>query len=81
MKIPDSIYDILKWVCLVFLPALSTAYSALAGIWGLPFAEQIPTTVTVISLFLGTLLGVSSAEYNRRLEPPQEPQERNAGGK
>ena len=67
MKIPDELYDILKWVCLIFLPALSTAYSALAGIWSLPFGEQIPATVTVISLFLGTLLGVSSAEYNRRI--------------
>ncbi len=56
MKIPDELYDILKWVCLIFLPALSTAYSALAGIWSLPFGEQIPATVTVISLFLGTLL-------------------------
>ena len=65
MKIPDKVYDALKWVCLIFLPAFSTAYSALAGIWGLPCAEQIPSTVTVISLFLGTLLGVSSAEYNR----------------
>ncbi|MBQ9346951.1 MAG: hypothetical protein IJT94_06355 [Oscillibacter sp.] len=65
MNIPDELYDILKWVCLIFLPAFSTAYSALAGIWGLPGAEQIHATVTVISLFLGTLLGVSSAEYNR----------------
>ena len=65
MKIPNGLYDKLKWVCLIFLPALSTAYSALAGIWNLPYAEQIPATVTVVSLFLGTLLGVSSAEYNR----------------
>ena len=65
MKIPNRLYDKLKWVCLIFLPALSTAYSALAGIWNLPYAEQVPATVTVVSLFLGTLLGVSSAEYNR----------------
>ena len=65
IKIPDNVYDVLKWVCLIFLPAFSTAYSALAGIWNLPFAEQIPATITVISLFLGTLIGVSAAEYNR----------------
>ena len=68
IQIPDGVYDVLKWVCLIFLPAFSTAYSALAGIWGLPFGEQIPATVTVVSLFLGTLLGVSSAEYNRRIQ-------------
>ena len=65
MNIPDAMYDKLKWTALIFLPALSTAYSALAGIWNLPCAEQIPATITVGSLFLGTLLGVSSAEYNR----------------
>lgn len=65
MKLPDNAYDILKWACIIFLPALSTAYSALAGIWNLPFAEQIPATLTVISLFIGALIGVSSVQYNK----------------
>lgn len=65
MKLPNNVYDILKWVCIIFLPALSTAYSALAGIWDLPFAEQIPATLTVIALFIGALIGVSSAQYNK----------------
>ena len=65
MKLPDNVYDILKWACIIFLPALSTAYSALAGIWNLPFAEQIPATVTVIAMFIGALIGVSSVQYNR----------------
>ena len=65
LKLPDKVYIFLKWLCLIFLPALSTAYSALAGIWELPFAEQIPATMTVISLFLGAIIGVSSAEYKR----------------
>ena len=65
MKIPDWLYELLKWLCVIFLPALSTAYSALAGIWGLPYADQIPATITVISLFLGAIIGVSSVAYNR----------------
>lgn len=65
MKIPDWLYELLKWLCVIFLPALSTAYSALAGIWGLPYAEQIPATITVISLFFGAIIGVSSVAYNR----------------
>lgn len=65
MKLPNNVYDILKWACIIFLPALSTAYSALAGIWNLPFAEQIPATLTVIALFIGALIGVSSAQYNK----------------
>lgn len=65
MKLSNKTYDAFKWAGLIFIPALSTAYSSLAGIWNLPFAEQIPATFTALSLFLGTLLGVSSAEYNR----------------
>lgn len=61
----DKIYDILKWVALVVLPAIATLYTALAGVWGLPFAEEIPATITAIDLFIGTLLGVSSAQYNK----------------
>ena len=58
-------YDILKWVALVFLPALGTLYFALAGIWGLPYAEQLVGTVTAVDTFLGVLLGISTAQYNK----------------
>lgn len=65
MKLNDKIYDILKWVALIVLPAIATLYTALAGIWGLPFAEEIPATITAIDLFIGALLGVSTAQYNK----------------
>lgn len=68
MELPNNVYDILKWVCIIFLPAFSTAYSALAGIWNLPFAEQIPATVTVIAMFIGALIGVSSVQYNKNAD-------------
>ena len=57
-------YDILKWVALVFLPALGTLYFALAGIWNFPYGEQIVGTITAIDTFLGGLLGVSSMKYD-----------------
>lgn len=65
MKLNDKIYDILKWVALVVLPAIATLYTALAAVWGLPFAEEIPATITAIDLFIGALLGVSTARYNK----------------
>lgn len=61
----DKIYDILKWVALVVLPAIATLYTALAGVWGLPYAQEIPATITAVDLFLGALLGVSTAQYNK----------------
>lgn len=65
MKLDNKVYDVLKWVALVVLPAIATLYTALAGVWGLPFAEEIPATITAIDLFIGALLGVSTARYNK----------------
>lgn len=65
MKLDNKVYDILKWVALVVLPAIATLYTALAGVWGLPFAEEIPATITAVDLFIGALLGVSTAQYNK----------------
>lgn len=59
----NKTYDILKWIAQILLPALGTLYFALAGIWGLPFGEQIVGTITAIDTFLGVLLGISSANY------------------
>ena len=65
MKLNNNVYDILKWVALIVLPALAILYGSLAGIWNLPFAEQIPDTITAVDLFLGVLLGVSTATYKK----------------
>ena len=60
-----KVYDILKWIAQYFLPAIGTLYFALAGIWGLPYGEQIVGTITAVDTFLGVLLGISSAQYNK----------------
>ncbi len=65
MKLTDFWYDILKWVCLVVLPALGVLYSVLAGLWGWPYAEEIPATIMAVEAFLGAILGVSTAQYNK----------------
>lgn len=67
LKMNDTVYDVLKWVALIVLPAVATLYTTLAGIWGLPFAEQVPATVTAIDLFIGALLGLSNATYQKEI--------------
>lgn len=64
-KMDDRIYDVAKWVAMYLLPAAGTLYFALAGIWGLPYGEQIVGTITAIDTFLGVILGISSARYNK----------------
>ena len=61
----NKLYDVLKWVALIVLPAIAVLYGSLAGIWGLPCAEQIPDTITTIDLFLGVVLGISNATYKK----------------
>ena len=65
MKMSNQIYDVLKWIALYLLPAIGTLYFALAGIWGLPFGEQVVGTITAVDTFLGVILGISSANYNK----------------
>ena len=70
MKLPDKVYDVLKWFALIVLPAVGTLYFALAGIWGFPYGEEIVGTITAIDAFLGTLLGISSANYYKAKNNP-----------
>lgn len=56
-------YDALKIVAQIVLPALGTLYFALAGIWGLPYGEQIVGTITAVDTFLGAVLKISSDRY------------------
>lgn len=64
----NKTYDILKFIAQIVLPAIGTLYFALASIWGLPYGEQIVGTITAIDTFLGALLGISSANYNKKKE-------------
>lgn len=62
----NKTYDILKWVAQYLLPALATLYFAVAKIWSLPYGEEIVGTITAIDTFLGVLLGISTANYNKQ---------------
>lgn len=61
----NKMYDVLKWVCIIVLPAIATLYMGLAKIWDLPYATEVPQTITVVDAFLGALLGVSTINYNK----------------
>ena len=67
MVIPSPVYDILKWLTMIVLPALATAYVGLAAIWGWPYADEVAKTTAVICTLLGALLGISTAQYNKTL--------------
>lgn len=72
MKLSNKLYDVLKWIALYLLPALGTLYFALAGIWGFPFGEEVVGTITALDTFLGVILGISNAQYNKVVEEEED---------
>jgi len=68
MKLNDKLYDVLKWITMVVIPALTTAYVGLSAIWGWPYSTEIAKTSAVVCTLLGALLGISTAEYNKSKE-------------
>lgn len=73
MLLNNKVYNILKWIAQIGLPALGTLYFALASIWGFPYAEQIVGSITAIDVFLGVLLGISTKAYNKTIAVTEEP--------
>lgn len=65
MKLPNKVYDVLKWIVMICLPALTTAYVGLAAVWSWPYAEEVAKTSAVVCTLLGALLGISTAQYNK----------------
>ena len=65
MKLSNKVYNVLKWLTMIVLPALATLYFAMAGIWGFPYGERIVGTITALVTFFGVVLGVSTAQYNK----------------
>lgn len=63
--ISNRTYDALKWVAQILLPALGALYFGLSQIWGFPNGEEVVGTITIVDVFLGALLGLSSQRYNK----------------
>lgn len=63
----NKVYDVLKWLVMIVLPAISTLYFALSGIWGWPYAEEVVGTIAAITTFLGALLGISNVQYSKKV--------------
>ena len=70
----NKMFDVLKWLTLVGIPALTTAYVGLADIWNWPYADQVAKTSAVICVLFGSLLGISTIQYNKeqRIQPPDD---------
>lgn len=67
MIMNSKVYDVLKFIAQIVLPAIATFYLTLAGIWNLPFGEQVSATVMAIDTLLGAILMISSNTYSKSI--------------
>jgi len=65
MKLNNKVYDIMKWLVIIVLPAAATLYAALAAVWAWPYADEVVTTITAVDTFLGAVLCISTAQYHK----------------
>lgn len=63
--LPDHVYDILKWLVLCVIPALTTFYCVCDKVFGWGYAEIVATISAALCTCLGTILGISTAQYNK----------------
>ena len=66
MKLKDSTYDFLKWLAMLFLPALATLVKVIFTIWQLPYGNEISATIVALNTFLGAILGISNMAYYKQ---------------
>lgn len=65
MKFSNRVYDALKWIALICIPALAVAIPQLCDIWGADFGEPIARTLEIIGVLIGALIGISTFNYNK----------------
>lgn len=62
--LPDKAYGTLKWVALIVLPALAVFVHVVGPAWGLPYVDQIVTTLNALGTLIGALIGVSAIKQH-----------------
>lgn len=62
----NKTYDILKWIALVGLPALTTFYGVVGATLHIPYTQEVITIAVAFDTMLGAMLGISNANYNKK---------------
>ena len=63
MALSNRMYDIIKWLVCICLPALTTAYVGLDKLFAWGYAAEVAQVSAIICTLLGALIGISSAQY------------------
>lgn len=60
-------FDILKYIAQIVIPAIGVLWFTIAQIWNIPYGQEILGTITAVDCFLGAILGISTAMYNKKI--------------
>ena len=67
MKLSNGVYDVFKWLGLVFFPALAVLISVVLPVWGVDagLVKALVVTINAVGVFIGAMIGVSQATIAR----------------
>lgn len=68
MKLNNKVYDVLKWITIVFLPALITFAGVIMNTLNFEYTQIVLTIAVAFDTFLGSILGISTLSYNKEKE-------------
>ena len=71
MRIPDKVYDVLKWVGLICLPAVAWLIGTVGADLGVPEPEKWARVINAFGTFIGIIIGVSTISYNKEINEAQ----------
>ncbi len=66
--LPDKVYLILKWLCILVFPAVAVFIKTVFPIWNIGYADEISTTIIAVDTLIGAIIGISTAQYNANKE-------------
>ena len=81
MKIPDRLYDCLKWLGLIFCPALAVLLATILPVWGIDagLVKALVVTINAIGVFIGAVIGVSQIGYTKALAVEEKAEDKAEG--
>ena len=70
MKLNNKVYDVLKWLALICIPAVVTFLSVVLGVLDVDpkTVNIIITIITAVGTLIGSLIGVSTKAYKQNKE-------------
>lgn len=68
MRMNSKLYDVLKWIAQILLPALTVFVGVVLGCFEYEHVDIVVTIMTAFDTFLGTILGISSYNYRKDAE-------------